>query len=122
MRADYLDGFKVAGGSRRLLSIEVLKKIIDSCHKIDVYFSTGGFIEGVIVQGSEAVDRYLEECKSLGIYIVEVSSGLAPIPLKDKVEIVKQVKKMGMKSKPEISMMFVAGAGTHCWVQNKVKE
>jgi len=39
--------------------------------------------------------------------VVEVSSGLAPIPLKDKVEIVKQVKKMGMKPKPEISMMLL---------------
>jgi (2R)-phospho-3-sulfolactate synthase (ComA) len=45
--------------------------------------------------------------------IVEVSSGLAPISLKDKVEIVKQVKKMGMKPKPKISMMYRAGAGTH---------
>jgi len=113
MWGDYLDGLKFAGGSQRLLSLEVLKKIIDICHKHDVYVSTGGFIERVIVQGSEAVDRYLEECKSLRFDIVEVSSGLAPIPLKDKVEIVKQVKKMGMKPKPEISMMFGAGAGTH---------
>jgi phosphosulfolactate synthase (CoM biosynthesis protein A) len=70
-------------------------------------------VERVIVQGTEAVDRYLEECKLLGFDVVEISSGLAPIPLNDKVEIVKQVKKMGMKPKPEISMMFGAGAGTH---------
>jgi phosphosulfolactate synthase (CoM biosynthesis protein A) len=113
MWGDYIDGFKFAGGSQRLLTIDILKKIIDICHKHDVYVSTGGFIERVIVQGFEAVDKYLEECKSLCFDIVEVSSGLAPIPLKDKVEIVKQVKKMGMKPKPEISMMFGAGAGTH---------
>ena len=63
------------------LSIEILKKIIDICHKYDVYVSTGGFIERVIVQGS---DRYLEESKSLGFD--EVSSGLAPISLRDKVD------------------------------------
>ena len=39
---DYTDGFKFAGGSQRLLSIEILKKIIDICHKYDVYVSTGG--------------------------------------------------------------------------------
>jgi phosphosulfolactate synthase (CoM biosynthesis protein A) len=122
MWGDYIDGFKFAGGSQRLLTIHRLKKIIDICHKHDVYVSTGGFIERVIVQGFEAVDKYLEECKSLCFDIVEVSSGLAPIPLKDKVEIVKQVKKMGMKPKPEISMMFGAGAGTHiAGYQTKLK-
>ncbi len=121
MWGDYIDGFKFAGGSQRLLTIDILKKIIGICHKHDVYVSTGGFVERVIVQGSEAVDRYLEECKSLGFDIVEVS-GLAPIPLKDKVEIVKQVKKMGMKPKPEISMMYGAGAGTHiAGYQTKLK-
>jgi phosphosulfolactate synthase (CoM biosynthesis protein A) len=113
MWGDYIDGFKFAGGSQRLLSVEILKKIINICHNHNVYVSTGGFVERVIVQGAEAVDRYLEECKLLGFDVVEVSSGLAPIPLKDKVEIVKRVKKIGMKPKPEISMMFGAGAGTH---------
>jgi phosphosulfolactate synthase (CoM biosynthesis protein A) len=44
---------------------------------------------------------------------VEISSGLAPIPLDDKVEIIKQVKRRGMIAKPEISLMIGAGAGTH---------
>jgi phosphosulfolactate synthase (CoM biosynthesis protein A) len=113
MWGDYIDGFKFAGGSQRLLSVEILKKIINICHNHNVYVSTGGFVERVIVQGTEAVDRYLEECKLLGFDVVEISSGLAPIPLNDKVEIVKQVKKMGMKPKPEISIMFGAGTGTH---------
>lgn len=64
MWGDYTDGFKFAGGSQRLLSNEILKRIIDFCHKHYVYVSTGGLVERVIVQGSEAVDRYLEECKS----------------------------------------------------------
>ena len=113
MWGDYIDGFKFAGGSMRLLSADMVKSILQICHHHDVYVSTGGFVERIIVQGTDAVDRYLEECKSLGFDIVEVSSGLAPIPLEDKVEIVKQVKKMGMIPKPEISLMIGAGAGTH---------
>ena len=113
MWGDYIDGFKFAGGSMRLLSSDMVKNILKVCHGYDVYVSTGGFVERIIVQGADAVDKYLEECKSLGFDIVEVSSGLAPIPLEDKVEIVKQVKKMGMIPKPEISLMIGAGAGTH---------
>ncbi|MDG6970684.1 MAG: phosphosulfolactate synthase [Nitrososphaerota archaeon] len=111
--SDYVDGYKFAGGSMRLLARSRVKEIIRTCHEHDLYVSTGGFVERVIVQGKEAVDQYLEECKRLGFDVVEVSSGLAPIPLKDKLEIVERVQKLGMKPKPEVSMMIGAGAGTH---------
>jgi|SRR5579872_1205785 len=110
---EYVDGYKFAGGSMRLLSRERLRQIIQVCHTNRVYVSTGGFVERVIVQGSDAVDKYLRECKRVGFEVVEVSSGLAPIPLEDKIRIVKQVQKLGMKPKPEVSLMIGAGAGTH---------
>jgi phosphosulfolactate synthase (CoM biosynthesis protein A) len=110
---EYVDGYKFAGGSMRLLSKERVRQIIRVCHDNKVYVSTGGFVERVIVQGSDTVDKYLKECKKLGFDVVEVSSGLAPIPLEDKIEIVKQVQKLGMKPKPEVSLMVGAGAGTH---------
>ncbi|OLD01125.1 phosphosulfolactate synthase [archaeon 13_1_20CM_2_54_9] len=110
---EYVDGFKFAGGSMRLLTRVKTREIIKLCHDQDVYVSTGGFVERVIAQGPEAVDKYLEECKALEFDMIEVSSGLAPIKLEDKVAIVKQVQKLGMKAKPEVSMMIGAGAGTH---------
>ncbi len=111
--AFYVDGYKFAGGSMRLLPKERVKKIIQLCHEHELYVSTGGFVERVIVEGGEAVDKYLEECKMLGFDVVEVSSGLASIPVEDQIRIVRQVKKLGMKPKPEVSMMIGAGAGTH---------
>ena len=111
--SDYVDGFKFAGGSMRLLAREKTRKMIQLCHQYDVYVSTGGFVERVIRQGPEAVDEYLNECKSLEFDMVEVSSGLASIKLEDKVAIVRQVQEQGMKAKPEVSMMIGAGAGTH---------
>jgi phosphosulfolactate synthase (CoM biosynthesis protein A) len=110
---EYFDGYKFAGGSMRLLSRDDVKRIIRACHDHGVYVSTGGFVERVIVQGARAVDRYIDECKDLGFDVVEVSSGLAPIPLPDKVAIVKRVREVGLKPKPEVSMMIGAGAGTH---------
>ena len=112
MAGDYIDGFKFAGGSQRLHPVSVIKKITKLCHDHKVYVSTGGFVERVIVQGPRAVDQYLKECKQLGFDVVEVSSGLAPISLNDKIAIVKQIQKLGMKAKPEISFMIGAGAGT----------
>jgi phosphosulfolactate synthase (CoM biosynthesis protein A) len=111
--AYYVDGFKFAGGSMRLLPRTRVRQIIQTCHDHGIYVSTGGFVERVIVQGGEAVDQYLEECKQLGFDVVEVSSGLAPISLEDKLKIMSQVQKLGMKPKPEVTMMIGAGAGTH---------
>ncbi len=109
----YFDGYKFAGASERLLAKSKVKDILNYCHAHEVYVSTGGMVERVIVQGARAVDQYIDECRSLGFDVIEVSSGLAPIPLQDKLEIVKQVQKKGLKAKPEISMMIGAGAGTH---------
>lgn len=109
---DYIDGFKFAGGSQRLHSVDSIKKIVKLCHDHDVYVSTGGFIERVAIQGSKAIDRYFEECKQLGFDVVEISSGSAPFSLADKIAMVKRIQKLGMKPKPEISFMIGAGAGT----------
>ncbi len=111
--AYFVDGYKFAGGSMRLLPRVKVKRIIQLCHNHGLYVSTGGFVERVIVQGGKAVDLYLQECKALGFDVVEVSSGLAPISLKDKIRIIEQVQKLGLKPKPEVSMMIGAGAGSH---------
>ena len=55
--AEYVDGFKFAGGSMRLLDRDKTRKMIQLCHQHNVYVSTGGFVERVIVQGPDAVDN-----------------------------------------------------------------
>lgn len=114
---EYFDGFKFAGGSFRLLEENKLRKYIKLCHDYQVYVSTGGWVERVLVYGQRAVDQYLEECKSLEFDVVEISSGMAAevmnMPLEDKIALVKQVKKLGMEPKPEVSIISNAGAGTH---------
>lgn len=109
---DYIDGFKFVAGCQRLYPAKEIRKIIALCKKHKIYVSTGGMIERVIVEGPKAVDQYLKETKNLGFNVVEVSSGLTPIPLEAKISIVKKIVKMGMKAKPVLSFMK-GGAGMH---------
>ncbi|MBI4497032.1 MAG: phosphosulfolactate synthase [Chloroflexi bacterium] len=109
---DYVDILKFAGGSFRLLRRRALCEIIDLCHRHEVKVSTGGFIEYVLTQGPEVVDRYLAECKDLGFDIVEVSSGFITLPADDFVRLVKRVLKAGLKAKPEVGIQFGAGGAT----------
>jgi phosphosulfolactate synthase (CoM biosynthesis protein A) len=112
--SDYFDGYKFAGGSFHLLGEDKLKSILDACHDHDVYVSTGGFIERVLLEGTDTVNKYFKECKRLGFDVVEISSGFIPqLKMEDKLAMVKEVKRLGMMPKPEISLMKGAGGGTH---------
>ncbi len=111
--SEYFDGFKFACGTFRLLDKSMVKKIIGLCHDHDVYVSTGGWVERVLVDGKKAVDRYFDECKEVGFDVIEISSGFARMTLEDKVAMIKRVKEIGLTPKPEITMMYGAGAGTH---------
>jgi len=108
----YVDSIKFAGGSFTLMPRTVVREIIDLAHSHDVLISTGGFIEHVLTQGSEAVNRYIEECREIGFDILEISSGFITIPVDDWLRLVEKVQKAGLKAKPEVGIQFGAGGAT----------
>lgn len=108
----YVDIFKFSGGSFSLMPRKAVQELIATCHEHDVLVSTGGFIERVITQGPEAVDRYLEECREMEFDIVEISNGFISVPLEDLVSLVQRVHDLGMKAKPEIGIQFGAGGAS----------
>src|SRR5213083_3576548 len=108
----YVDSLKFAGGSFTLMPKQSVKEIIDLCHKHDVLVSTGGFIERVLVQGGEAVRKYVAECKRLGFDIVEISAGFVSISTDDWLRLIEFVRKSGLKAKPEVGIQFGAGGAT----------
>ncbi|HEY4137865.1 MAG TPA: phosphosulfolactate synthase [Casimicrobiaceae bacterium] len=108
----YVDALKFAGGSFSLMPRQALKALIAVCHQHDVLVSTGGFIEHVLTQGHEMVDRYIQECKSIGFDIVEISSGFITIPDDDWLRLVERVQKAGLKAKPEVGIQFGAGGAS----------
>jgi phosphosulfolactate synthase (CoM biosynthesis protein A) len=108
----YVDSLKFAGGSFSLMPRQAVKELIDLCHEYGVLVDTGGFMEHVLTQGREAVDRYIEECKNLGFDIIEISTGFITIPTDDWLRLVEKVKKAGLKPKPEVGIQFGAGGAT----------
>src|SRR6266446_4848518 len=91
----YVDSLKFAGGSFTLMPEGAVREIVDLCHKHDVLVSTGGFIERVLVQGSEAVRQYITECKRVGFDIVEISAGFVSISTDDWLRLIELVRKSG---------------------------
>jgi phosphosulfolactate synthase (CoM biosynthesis protein A) len=109
---EHVDILKFAGGSFTLMPERALREIVDMAHQHDVLVSTGGFVEYVLTQGADAVDRYVEECARLGFDIIEVSSGFITIPQDDFLRVVERVQRAGLKAKPEVGIQFGAGGAT----------
>src|SRR5216110_2757556 len=108
----YVDSLKFAGGSFTLMPERAMREIVDLCHKHDVLVSTGGFIERVLTQGSDAVRKYVAECKRVGFDILEISAGFVSIPTDDWLRLIELVRKSGLKAKPEVGIQFGAGGAT----------
>jgi phosphosulfolactate synthase (CoM biosynthesis protein A) len=109
---NYVDALKFAGGSFSLMPKPAVRELIELCHAFDVLVSTGGFIEHVLGKGPQAVHRYIGECRELGFDIVEISSGFISIPQGDLLKLVEEVRKAGMKPKPEVGIQFGTGGAT----------
>jgi phosphosulfolactate synthase (CoM biosynthesis protein A) len=108
----YIDALKFAGGAFSLMPPNAVRAINDLCHQNEILVSTGGFLEFVLTQGSDAVKSYVEECKKLGFDIIEISAGFITIPTDDWLRLVELVQKSGLKAKPEVGIQFGAGGAT----------
>ena len=108
----WVDTLKFAGGSFTLMPDRALEELIALCHEHGVLVSTGGFIERVLTQGSEAVAQYIDTCRAVGFDIIELSSGFITIPADDWLLLIERVQRAGLKAKPEVGIQFGAGGAT----------
>ncbi len=108
----YVDALKFAGGSFSLMPERAVRGLIDVCHANDVLVSTGGFIEHVLTQGSDAVRKYVAGCRDLGFDIIEISSGFISLGTDDMLRLIELVRRAGLKAKPEVGIQFGAGGAT----------
>lgn len=109
---EYVDGLKFAGGSFALMPREKLAEMIALAHRHGVYVSTGGWIEYVLRQGPGAVADYLEEARTLGFDVIEISTGFISLPEADLLRLIEQVGRLGLEPKPELGIQFGAGGAT----------
>lgn len=110
----HVDGLKFAGGSFSLFPEDKLKELINLAHEHNVYVSTGGWMEHILLQSNTgwAVDQYLKKCKQLGFDVIETSAGFLSIPQDDWLRIVDKVHAEGLIAKPECGIQFGAGGDT----------
>lgn len=109
---NYVDSIKFAGGSFTFMNPGKIRAINDLAHQYGVMVSTGGFMEYVLTKGKAAVKKYIEECKTLGFDIIEISTGFISIPTDDWLRVIEDVQKAGLKAKPEVGIQFGAGGDT----------
>jgi len=110
MMGAYVDSLKFAGGSFSLMPESAVRNLIELCHHHNVLVSTGGFLEHVLAQGSDAVRQYVAECKKLGFDIIEISAGFISISTDDWLRIIELVHKSGLKAKPEVGIQLARAA------------
>ena len=89
-----------------------VQSLIDLAHQYNVYVSTGGWIEHVLMHGVKKVDRYIEEAVSFGFDVIELSTGFITLPTDDLLRLIEKVAKSGAKPKPELGIQFGAGGST----------
>ena len=109
---EHVDSLKFSGGSFSIMPREAVIELIDIAHDYDSLVSTGGFMEYVLTQGKESVDKYIETCKDYGFDIIELSAGFISLPTDDWLRLIDKVQSAGLKAKPEIGIQFGAGGDT----------
>jgi phosphosulfolactate synthase (CoM biosynthesis protein A) len=109
---EHVDSLKFSGGSFSIMPRKAVTELIDIAHDYDALVSTGGFMEYVLTQGKEAVDKYIDTCKDYGFDIIELSAGFITLPTDDWLRLIEKVQKAGLKAKPEIGIQFGAGGDT----------
>lgn len=106
LMGEYIDVVKAANGSQRLFPREMVLKKNRYLRENQISVSTGGLLERVVLEGADAVYRFLEEAKALEYDVVEISAGLAVLSLADIQRLIGAVNEAGLKAKPEIGLAY----------------
>ncbi|CAM4464833.1 MAG: 2-succinylbenzoate--CoA ligase [Legionella sp.] len=92
--ADYIDVVKLGFGTSKLYPEPILRKKIDLLKSANIHVCAGGtFFE--VARRQNKIEEYFNECVRLGFNCLELSDGLAGIPLEEKINLISQAKNYG---------------------------
>ena len=94
MAGDYIDIVKLGFGTARLYPEGIVREKIELLKKANIHVCPGGtFFE--IARLQNKVDLYFQECLRLGFNCIELSDGVAGIPLDEKIRLIQEAKSLG---------------------------
>ena len=92
--ADYIDVVKLGFGTSKLYPESILRKKINLLKSANIHVCAGGtFFE--VARRQNKIEEYFNECVRLGFNCLELSDGLAGIPLEVKINLINQAKNHG---------------------------
>ncbi len=98
---DYIDVVKLGFGTARLIPREQLMQKISLLTSAETMVCPGGTFFEIAFHRNQ-VAQYLDECKLLGFNAIEISDGVKPIELAQRVKFINQVQAAGFKVFVEI--------------------
>lgn len=92
--ADYIDIVKLGFGTSRLYPEAILRQKIALLKSAQIHVCAGGtFFE--VARRQNKIEEYFKECVRLGFNCLELSDGLAGIPLEEKIDLIAKAKDHG---------------------------
>ncbi|MDR3504381.1 MAG: AMP-binding protein [Legionella sp.] len=92
--ADYIDVVKLGFGTSKLYPEAILRQKIDLLKSANIHVCAGGtFFE--VARRQNKIEEYFKECVRLGFNCLELSDGLAGIPLEEKINLISRAKSYG---------------------------
>lgn len=94
MAADYIDVVKLGFGTSKLYPEPILRKKIALLKSANIHVCAGGtFFE--VARRQNKIEEYFKECVRLGFNCLELSDGMAGIPLEEKINLISRAKSYG---------------------------
>ena len=97
----WIDVVKFGWGTSRMLPAEVLKEKLAILASAGIRACTGGTMLEV-AKAQNQVEAFLDSALKLGFPIVEVSNGVHPMPAREKLELIAQVRARGLVAWSEV--------------------